>query len=113
MNTKSAAEEMLALQLRALGLPFVREHRFHPTRRWRFDFANLGRYIAIEVEGIHRFDKTGKPTKHPGRHRSAEGIEADCEKYAEAILLGWRVLRVTPGMVRSGRAVGYVEKLMI
>ena len=36
----SEAEETFAAQLKADGFPpFEREYRFHPTRRWRFDFA--------------------------------------------------------------------------
>lgn len=36
----SLGEETLLLQLRALKLPAPeREYRFHPGRRWRFDFA--------------------------------------------------------------------------
>lgn len=27
----------------------------------------------------------------------------------EAVLLGWRVLRFTPGMIRDGQALRYVE----
>ena len=46
-----------------------------------------------------------------GRHTRGSGFEADCVKYAEAMLLGYRVLRVTPAMIADGRAVDYVLKL--
>jgi very-short-patch-repair endonuclease len=73
---------------RAQGLPEpTPEHRFHPERRWRFDYAWLDAKIALEVEG-------GIWTG--GRHTSPKGFEADIEKYNAAACLGWRVLRTTP-----------------
>ena len=35
------------------GLPEtpIREHKFHPVRRWRFDLAFLENKLAIEIEG--------------------------------------------------------------
>lgn len=68
-----------------------REHVFHATRKWRFDFAWPNRKIAVEIEGI---------TAEGGRHQRREGFEADCEKYNAAMLDGWMVLRFTPRMVR-------------
>ena len=56
--------------------------------------------IAIEVEG-------GIWSK--GRHVRGKGFEEDCYKYAEALLLGWRVFRFTPKMIRSGDALRYLE----
>ena len=81
----------------------VSEHRFHPTRRWRFDFAWPEQRIAVEVDGAVF---TG------GRHTRGAGYEKDLEKLSEALCLGWRVLRVSTGMVRDGRALGYIEKLL-
>lgn len=99
----SAGEAEFALQCKALGIKPEREYRFHPTRRWRFDFALVSDKIAIEIEG-------GIYTQ--GRHTRGKGFEADCEKYAEAVLLGWRVLRFSTGQVKSGVAISYLEKLM-
>lgn len=78
----------------AAGLPRpVREHRFHATRKWRFDYALPGRLmIALEVEG-------GVWTG--GRHTRGAGYLGDCEKYNEAALLGWLVLRCTPSKLRT------------
>ena len=100
--SKSRAEAELALQLRAVSIGMVREYGFHPTRRWRFDFADPEHYLAVEIEGV----KYGKP----GRHQRVDGMNADCEKYAEALLLGWSVLRVTPQQVRSGLAIRWIER---
>ena len=72
---------------RELGIEVVKEYQFHPTRRWRFDYAVPSRKVALEVEG-------GAWTG--GRHTRAKGFIADMEKYNTAALFGWRVLRVVP-----------------
>lgn len=83
----------------------VLEVRFHPSRRWRFDVAFKKAKLAVEIDG-------GGFIRGGGRHSRGVGIEQDCEKYAEAMLLGWRVLRVTPRMVRDGRALSYIQELL-
>lgn len=65
----------------------VKEYRFHPTRRWRFDYAIPNYKIAIEVEG-------GIWTQ--GRHTRPKGFLKDIEKYNSAALLGWKLFRTTP-----------------
>jgi very-short-patch-repair endonuclease len=96
-----SAVPLLTFQVEALGLPApTPEHRFHPSRRWRFDLAWPDRRLAVEVEG-------GVHTR--GRHTRGAGFEKDCEKYAEALVLGWRVLRVTPAHIRSGQAVTWIQ----
>lgn len=62
------------------------EYRFHPTRRWRFDWAYPAKKVAVEFEG-------GVATR--GRHTRILGYTKDCEKYNQAALLGWAVLRYT------------------
>lgn len=71
----------------AKGPELVREHRFHPPRRWRFDFAHLETRTAIEIEG---------GTWTGGRHTRGAGFVADAEKYNAAALAGWTVFRL-PG----------------
>ena len=100
----SDLETTFAFQLRALKLPEpVREYRFAPPRRWKFDFAWLDLLLAVEIEG---------GTWSGGRHTRGAGFEKDCEKYCEAVLLGWRVLRCTGTMVTSGAAVALVERAL-
>lgn len=80
--TKSKGEECLASELDRDPLPgwdLVREYRFHPTRKWRFDFAFPSQRLAVEVDGR--------------RHRTAAGQRSDSEKLNEATRRGWRVLR--------------------
>lgn len=87
----------LVVQLRALKLPPpVREHRFHPVRKWRFDLAYPAHYIGIECDG-------GVYTQ--GRHTRGAGFEADLEKFNAAALLGWAVLRFSRRFIDSGDAV--------
>ena len=101
MQGPSQLEATFALHLRCALLPEpVRELRFDPSRRWRFDFAWPDHRLAVEVEG---------GTWCGGRHTRAAGFEADCEKYNAATLQGWRVLRVTGPMVCDGRALRLVE----
>jgi very-short-patch-repair endonuclease len=79
----SRAEEYLAKALAADPVPgwdLTREYRFHPTRRWRFDFAFPSVKLAVEIDGR-------------GKHQTVAGVRADCEKANEAIRMGWRVLR--------------------
>jgi very-short-patch-repair endonuclease len=97
-------EDLLAAQIRMARLPEpLREYRWNPERRWRFDFAFVSQRLAVEVEG---------GTWVGGRHTTGSGFEADCVKYAEAVVAGWRVLRFTGAMVNDGRALGYLERAL-
>lgn len=40
------------------------------------------------------------------------GYAKDCEKLNEAVLLGWRVLRVTSDQIFDGRAVRWIQRAM-
>lgn len=92
----SRTEETLVLHLKATKLPApVREYRFDPDRKWRFDFAWPDRKIAVECEG--------------GVHRINTRFETDCAKYNAAQRAGWVVLRFTPAMVKAGTAIETLE----
>jgi len=78
-----------------LGLPVpVREFRFSYLRRWRFDYAWPDHKLALEVEG-------GIWRKGGGAHSHPLNIERDIEKYNDAALRGWRILRVAPEKLYS------------
>jgi very-short-patch-repair endonuclease len=68
-----------------------REYRFHPERKWRFDFAWPHALIAVEVDG------NAWHTKGGGRH----GKDSDREKINAAASLGWRVFHFSPTMLES------------
>lgn len=94
-------ELALLAQIRALHLPEpTRQYAFHPTRRYRADFAYVPEKLLIEVQG---------GVWVSGRHNRASGYEADCRRTCEAMKHGWRILPVTPAMIESGEAVAYVE----
>lgn len=80
-------EDRIAIALRVSGYKFEREFKFHPVRKWRFDFAFPNQKVAIEFEGGVFLPKA--------RHTSMAGYSGDVEKYREAVLLGWRILRYT------------------
>lgn len=77
------------------GLPRPElEYRFHPERKWRFDFAWLKtgfgeRFpdLALEVQGGIWIQ---------GGHNRGAGLRKEHEKRNEAARLGWRILYVEP-----------------
>jgi very-short-patch-repair endonuclease len=100
----SKIEAQFAIQLRGLKLDngMEREWKFHPKRRWRFDFAWPARMVAVELEGWAAFQG----------HASLEGFQTDCEKYNSATELGWRVFRFTGRQVRKGQAYQFMERVL-
>ena len=82
----SALEAQFSLVLLAHGLKdnFEREYRFHPERKWRFDFADPVNKVAVEIDG---------GVFGNGRHSRGAGFRSDCEKLNAAAALGWRVFR--------------------
>lgn len=98
-------------QIRLANLPPPQlEYAFHANRQWRFDFSWKQQLVACEVEGgIWMKTKSGfsKGHAHPIR------FEKDIEKYNEAALYGWTVIRVTPEMVRDGRAIEWLERALL
>ena len=83
------------------GYHVSREATFAWPRRWRFDFAIIDLMLAVEVEG---------GVWVGGRHTDPKGFLSDLEKYNEAALRGWLVLRVTPEMVENGQALALVQR---
>lgn len=64
----------------------VKEHVFHWTRKWRFDYAMPELKIAIEIDGgVWEY----------GRHNRPQGYIDDMEKLNTAASMGWLVLRFT------------------
>lgn len=99
MTRISAPELLLATQLESAGIPYEREYKFHPTRKWRFDYAWPKIKLAAEIEG---------GSWVAGRHTRGAGFEADLIKYNSAAEAGWYVLRFTTGMVEDGRALDHI-----
>lgn len=85
-----------------LGGPVVtREWKFHPTRKWRFDFALLEKQIAFEVQGgLYDSDKG---------HRAFASVQRDYEKFNAAMILGWKVFQLSSPMLKDAE---YMQKLV-
>ncbi len=73
--------------LRSLASDSCAEFRFHPTRKWRADFAIPSIRLLIEIDG---------GIWSGGRHTRGGGFIGDMEKLNAAACLGYRVLRFQP-----------------
>lgn len=95
------------LRDRGLAEGMVREHRFARQlgREWRFDFAWPDRKLALEFEGLVFYGAGG-------RHQRAVGYEADLEKYNTALLLDWKVLRVSQNQAADGTALMWLRIML-
>lgn len=103
----SDLEDTLIFQLHALGAPEpVREWKFHPIRRWRFDLAWVDKWIAVEVQG---------GVWSQGKHGRGSGVAKDYEKLNTAQIMGWKVLQFETSSVNSGEAAieisDYLERI--
>ena len=97
----STTTTIAALQAAGISDP-VEEMRFHPTRRWRFDYAWPDYLLAWEIEGLTT------PGTALGRHQRNAGLAADCEKYNAATIMGWRLIRTTTRQIESGQALRWL-----
>lgn len=99
-SKKSQLEEYFLMLVKAHNLPLpVREHKFHPTRKWRFDFAWPDEMVAVEIEGGIWVG---------GAHNRPKHFISDCEKYNNAVILGWRLLR----FARDNMDIDMVKRLL-
>lgn len=74
------------------GKKVEKEYKFHPKRRWKFDYCILEDKIVIEVEGAVWAN---------GRHTRGSGFVKDMEKYNTATAMGYKVIRIVPGDYKS------------
>jgi hypothetical protein len=113
---------MLREQCRLIGLPEPEpEVQFAKAtgRKWRFDAAWTGNIempdtptqlyrhpepflLAVEIDG-------GVFSAGGGRHNRGAGYRADCEKFAQAAIDGWHVIRVLPDHVKNGQALTWIQ----
>ena len=100
MSGNLALELILRDLCKTADVPLLPEYRFHPSRRWRFDYAIFPFRVAVEFEG-------GVYTN--GAHTRGKHYTSDCEKYNAATAMGWRVFRYTAEMMRD--AAGVAEQL--
>lgn len=101
----TSAVPLLLQQCRAVGLPEPEtEVRFHPVRKWRADLLwRHPRKLIVEVNGGGWVG---------GRHNTGAGAEKDYEKLAEALVLGYPSMQVTPRQVKTGQAVAWIAQYL-
>ena len=86
------------------GLPCpTPELMFHPKRKWRFDFAWESKKLALEIEGM---------VWRNGRHTRGSGFVKDMEKYNNASMLGWRIIRATPDNFCKEEIIHYIREIL-
>jgi len=104
LEQEEETAQAFLFQLRVMGLPEpTRQYRFHPTRRFKADFAWKAQSLLLEVDG---------GVWEQGRHNRGAGFIRDQLKRNEAVLLGWRVLHVVPADVKSGAAARLIERAL-
>lgn len=93
LSSKSSnLEKKFMLYWEGLGGPkLIPEFRFKPDRRWRSDFCHEPTKTLVEIEG----------GIWGGRHTHGTGFSNDCEKYLEATLLGYYVIRLSPDQITT------------
>lgn len=91
----------LGTVLGILGVRYCKEYKFHDRRKWRLDYALPDYMIALEYEGIYG---------PKSRHLTVGGYRKDVEKYNEAALYGWTLLRFTHDHLASGEALNILER---
>ena len=104
--------------LKAAGLPLPKpEYRFHPERKWRFDYGWVsydwnpsGDIEPIVVGGLALEVEGGVWVQ--GRHTRGSGFVKDMEKYNEAAAQGWRILRVTPARLCHPDTIDLIRRAL-
>lgn len=97
-------DEKFLLMCRAKKLPTPEaEVKFHPTRKFRFDFAWPSHKLALEVEG---------GVWSGGAHGRGTGIVRDMEKHTLAAEEGWRIIRVTPSNLATIGTMESIERAL-
>ena len=103
-------EKAFEWQLKAAKINYETQFMWHPQRGWRADFyiSSGGPTnwvdILVEIEGGNWIQ---------GRHTRGKGFEVDVEKYNEAALLNYIVLRGTAKHVKSGQLLNWVERALM
>ena len=101
--SKPVRELLLHIKAEKLPEPTL-EHKFHFTRKWRFDICWPEYMVAVEVQG-------GVWTQ--GRHTRGKGYTNACAKLNEAQLLGWNVLWVTADQIKTGEALDWIDRALM
>ena len=99
----SAMQRLILEGCKSHGLPEpIFEYEFASPRKWKFDVCWDGE-VALEIEGGVWIG---------GRHVNPSGFLKDAQKYNEAAIRGWLVLRCTPADVESGAIFGTIARAL-
>jgi very-short-patch-repair endonuclease len=79
------------------------EYRFHPVRKFRWDWAWPEARLALEVEG---------GVWSGGAHGRGTGIVRDMEKSTLAAEEGWRIIRVTPSNLATEATMDSIHRAL-
>jgi hypothetical protein len=92
MAKRLKIKDMHPTVLKSYGIPVpeIDTIKFHPKRKWRFDFAWPQQKVALELHG---------GVWNGGHHVRGQGFIDDREKMRAAQELGWIVLEYATGMV--------------
>jgi len=97
--TQSDLEATMDLHLRAAGITgYMREFKWHELRKWRADFAFVPQRVLLEVEGFG--------------HHKLNRYYGDIEKYNEANIESWCLIRVTKKMIENGEAIKTLRRAL-
>jgi len=104
MRNKELKSDLISkLWTKETGHACYCEWLFHPTRKWRTDYAFPDLKIAIEIEG---------GAWSNGRHTRGSGFIKDMEKYNNYTLLGWRLLRFQPKDKNKTSTIDIIKELI-
>lgn len=87
-----------------MGQVFETHVRFHPTRKWEFDFYAREYRLAVEIHG---------GTFVGGHHTRGAGFDMDREKINAATELGIDVLEFTGTNLKDGTGIAQTERLLL
>ena len=97
-------EQTFLLMLKARKMPTpTPEFRFHPVRKFRWDWAWPEARLALEVEG---------GVWSGGAHGRGTGIVRDMEKSTLAAEEGWRIIRVTPSNLATEATMDSIHRAL-
>ena len=81
-----------------------RQYKFHPTRKYRADFAFPQYKVLVEIQG-------GSYTR--GAHHTPKGYSQNCLRQIEATILGWRMIYFDTILMKNpNRCVELTEKVV-
>lgn len=86
----------------ALPIPTA-EYRFHPIRKWRFDFCWQRESVALEVQG---------GLFSAGRHTRGAALLQEHEKLNMAAEMGYRIVFTTPQTLKNSATLATLTALL-